>query len=87
MHYITTLWHHYEILKTKTLRPFEDIEEFKKEFIKRDARVINKTYGTITAILETGCNGVIMVNNNNRTFEELFYGYTWLDGSPIGVEE
>ena len=41
--YETIVFKHYEIIKPKSWRAFKDMEEFKKEFIKRDVRIINKT--------------------------------------------
>ena len=62
------------------------MEEFKKEFIKRDVRIINKTRCDIYSILYVGVDRV-RISNENHSVETLFSNYTWLDGSPIGVEE
>ena len=84
--YETKVFQHYEIIKPKSWRALKDMEEFKKEFIKRDVRIINKTRCDIYSILYVGVDRV-RISNENHSVETLFSNYTWLDGSPIGVEE
>ena len=85
-YYRVVRWNHYEIIKPKTWRPFKNIEEFKEEFIKRDARIIHKVSCDIYSILYVDVDWA-RISDGNRGVETLFYNYTWLDGSPIGVEE
>ena len=84
--YETVIFQHYEIIKPKSWRAFKDMEEFKKEFIKRDVRIVNKTTGEIMSIIHVDDK---YLKTFVRTYDKeyIFDHYTWLDGSPIGVEE
>ena len=84
--YETIVFQHYEIIKPITWRPFEDIEGFKKEFIKRDTRIIYKTNCNIYTIIYVDVTSII-TSGGSYGVNNIFNHYTWLDGSPIGVEE
>ena len=85
-YYRVVRWDNYEIIKPKSWRPFEDIEEFKKEFVKRDVRIISKTTGIIYLIVKIDDSNIASADWEHSV-KYTFDHYTWLDGSPIGVEE
>ena len=84
--YNTEGFQRYEIIKPKSWRAFKDMEEFKKEFVKRDVRIISKTTGIIYLIVKIDDSNIASADWEHSV-KYAFDHYTWLDGSPIGVEE
>lgn len=86
-------WNYFTIIKAPAYRPFKDDKEF-IEYCKTrmDMRVIRKSDGcirTITSIGNDHFSKLCVCIDLNGWFglQVLFEGFTWIDGSPIGVKE
>ena len=77
-------WNHSAEIKAPTLRPYTP-EEFEKELINRSwVKRIGSNY---CHSIHSFCLDFVGINNFDYDFEELKNKFTWLDGSPMGVEE